>query len=307
MGLKIGLCGTGSFGSAFVPVFQRHPLVDEVVLADLLPDRLSAKAAEFGIRRTYPSLEALCASDCDCVALFTQRWLHAPQAVTALRAGKHVYSAVPAAATLEELEELVKTVEATGLIYMLGETSYYRAQTTFCRNAFAAGEFGSFVYGEGQYHHDMAHFYGSYMHSGGAEWKRTASFPPMLYPTHSVAFVLGVTFRRMTEVCCFGYVDDHPDGVFDADLSLWGNVFSNETALFRTSDGGMARVCEFRRTAHSMMDRMTITGTRGCYQEQPREHGILSNVFTWLDFPEGYARDGDIPYTKAGSLVKLRK
>lgn len=307
MGLKVGLCGVGQFGSQFVPVFQRHPLVEEVYLADIVPDRLARKAAELGVRKTFPSLDALCASDCDCIALFTQRWLHAPQAVQALKAGKHVYSAVPAAVTLEELEELVKTVEETGLIYMLGETSYYRAQTTFCRDRFARGEFGEFVYGEGQYHHDMAHFYGSFMYSGGPDWKRTVSFPPMLYPTHSVAFILGVTFRRMTEVSCFGYVDHHPDGIFDANLSLWGNVFSNEAALFRTSDGGMARVCEFRRTAHSMMDRMTITGTRGCYQEQPREDGILSNVWTWLDFPEDYGKDGVIPFERANSLVKLRK
>jgi len=46
---------------------------------------------------------------------FTQRWSHAPLAIRALKAGKHVYSAVPAAVTLEELDELVKTVEETGL------------------------------------------------------------------------------------------------------------------------------------------------------------------------------------------------
>jgi len=307
MGLKIGLCGVGRFGSQFVNLFKVHPGVDDVYLADVFPDRLAEKAKEHEIEKTFGSLDDLCKSDCDCVALFTQRWLHAPQAVQALKAGKHVYSAVPAAVTLEELEELVETVKSTGRIYMLGETSYYRAQTIFCREAFAAGKFGKFVYGEGQYHHDMAHFYRSYAYSGGDEWKRTASFPPMLYPTHSTAFVLSVTFRRMTEVSCFGYVDDHADGIFDADLSLWGNEFSNEAALFRTSDGGMARVCEFRRTAHSMMDRMTITGTHGCYQEQPREKGILSNVFTWLDFPNGYGTDGTIPFDRANEEVKLRR
>jgi len=307
MGLKIGLCGVGKFGSQFVELYKAHPGVDEVYIADVFPDRLAEKAKAFGIEKTFNSLDELCKSDCDCIALFTQRWLHGPQAVQALKAGKHVYSAVPAAVTLEELQEMVETVKSTGLIYMLGETSYYRAQTSFCREAFAAGKFGKFVYGEGQYHHDMAHFYGSYMHSGREEWKRTASFPPMLYPTHSTAFILAVTFRRMTEVSCFGYVDEHPDGIFDAELSQWGNVFSNETALFRTSDGGTARVCEFRRTAHSMMDRMTITGTHGCYQEQPREQGILSNVFTWLDFPEGYGADGTIPFDTAGKEVKLRK
>ena len=301
MGIKIGLCGAGQFGSAFVPVFQRHPDVDEVYLADVLPDRLAQQAARFGITKTFDSLEALCASDCDCVALFTQRWLHGPQAVHALKAGKHVYSAVPAGVTLEELAALVETVKSTGLIYMLGETSYYRAQTTYCRDKFLRGDFGKFVYGEGQYHHDMAHFYVSYMHSGAEEWKRTASFPPMLYPTHSVAFVLGVTFRRMTEVSCFGQVDDHPDGVFDAKLSLWGNTFSNESALFRTSDGGMARVNEFRRVGAGD-GRMTIMGTRAAYEEQPG-----SGVFTWLDFPEGMERSGDIPYREAIHLVKLRR
>ncbi|NLF16648.1 MAG: Gfo/Idh/MocA family oxidoreductase [Lentisphaerae bacterium] len=308
MGLKIGICGAaGGFSRSFIPLFQAHPLVDEVYLADLRAGPLAEQAAQFRIRRTFASLDELCKSDCDCIALFTQRWAHAPQAVQALKAGKHVYSAVPAATSLEELDELVRTVEETGLIYMLAETSYYRAQTTYCRDRFLAGDFGRFVYGEGQYHHDMAHFYRSYMRSNGDLWKQFASFPPMLYPTHSVAFILGVTFRRMTEVSCFGYVDDDPDGIFDADLSHWNNVFSNETGLFRTSDGGMARICEFRRTAHSMMDRMTLTGTRGCYQEQPREEGVLSNVFTWLDFPQDYGRDGTIPYAEANDLVKHRK
>ena len=301
MKLKVGLCGAGQFGTQFVPVFQRHPDVAEVYLADVMPDRLGREAARLGITKTFDSLDALCRSDCDCVALFTQRWLHGPQAVQALKAGKHVYSAVPAAITLEELGELVDTVKSTGLIYMLGETSYYRAQTTFCRDKFARGEFGDFVYGEGQYHHDMAHFYASYMHSGGDAWKPTASFPPMLYPTHSTAFVLGVTFARMTEVSCFGQVDRHDDGVFRAETSLWGNVFSNESALFRTSDGGMARVNEFRRVGAGD-GRMTIMGTRAAYEEQPGQ-----GVFTWLDFPDDYGHGEEIPYREARKLVALRR
>lgn len=304
MALKVGICGVGRFAPAFIPLFQNHPGVKEVYLADLCADRLAQRAAQFGVRKTFPGLDELCASDCDCIALFTQRWLHGPQAVQALKAGKHVYSAVPAAVTLEELAELVDTVKSTGLVYMLGETSYYRVQTHYCRERFAKGDFGDFVYGEGQYHHDMAHFYGSYMFSGRDAWKATASFPPMLYPTHSVAFILGVTFRRMTEVCCFGFEDHHPDGVFNADLSQWHNTFSNETALFRTSDGGMARVNEFRRTGAGG-GRMTIVGTAGAYEEQQAPVS-LSAVWTWLDFPPGYAKGGEIPYGEAAKAVKLR-
>jgi predicted dehydrogenase len=178
-------------------------------------------------------------------------------------------------------------VEETGLVYALGETSYYRPQTIYCRERFAQGEFGEFVYGEGHYYHDMASFYRFFHFSGGNDWKRTASFPPMLYPTHSVSHVLGVTFRRMTEVSCFGFEDRHPDRVFDPEKSLWKNPFSNESGLFRTSDGGMARINEMRRIAAGE-SRGTIMGTLGAYEEQAK-----SAVWSELRIPEHDWSKGD--------------
>ncbi len=271
MGLTIGVCGAGQFAASFIPLFQAHPLVDEVCLAEILPERRAAQATRFGIARTFASLDELCRSDVDAIALFTQRWTHGQQAIAALGAGKHVYSAVPAAVTLEELATLIEAVTATGLTYMLGETSYYYPATVYCRRRFAEGDFGRFVYGEGEYLHDMSHgFYEAYQHSGGADWKATASFPPMLYPSHSVSMILSVTGTRLTDVSCLGYVDDHDDSVFRADVSRWGNTFSNETALFRTSDGGSCRINEFRRVGLSggTSVRMSLYGTAGSYEEQ---------------------------------------
>jgi len=76
--LEVGLCGADQFGTCFVPVFQHRPEVAELYLADVVPERLTREAARFGVTKTFDSLEALGQSDCDCVALFTQRWLHAP-------------------------------------------------------------------------------------------------------------------------------------------------------------------------------------------------------------------------------------
>ena len=39
--------------------------------------------------------------------------------------------------------------------YMLGETTYYRPQTMYCRRRAAAGDFGQFTFAEGQYLHDV--------------------------------------------------------------------------------------------------------------------------------------------------------
>ncbi len=272
MSLRIGVCGAGAFAGSFIPLFQAHPLVGEVSLAEVLPERRAEQAVRFGVQRTFANLDELCASDVDAIALFTQRWLHGPQAVQALQAGKHVYSAVPAAAALDEVAALVRTVEQTGLIYMTGETSYYYPACVYCRDRFRRGDFGRFVYGEGEYLHDMSHgFYEAFQHSGGDAWKQTAGFPPMLYPTHSVSMILAVTGARMTQVSCLGYRDQHEDGIFTPRGNLWGNVFSDETALFRTSDGGMARINEFRRVGHHgrRSVRLSLFGTEACFEEHP--------------------------------------
>ncbi len=300
MGYKIGVAGLGFFGTRFVELFQAHPLVDALAIADLVPERTQTVGDEFDVHERYASLDAMLDSDVDAVAIFSQRHLHAPQAEKALKAGKHVYSAVPAAITLQELADLVRTVEETGLLYMLGETSYYRPQTTYCRREFANGTFGEFVYGEGHYYHDMSHFYRPYMHSGGENWQAVASYPPMLYPTHSVSHVLGVTFDRITEVACFGFVDRHEDGIFNKDLSMWDNEFSNQTALCRTASGGMAVINEFRRSG-AAESRMNFIGTEAAYEEQLMAYdGRYSkqlSVLSWIEHEAGYRKpDGSIDF-----------
>src|SRR6266545_1846328 len=119
MAISIGMVGVGSFAQCFIPLFKAHPLVDKVVLCDLDAAKLKRNAEEHGIADTSPSLDDLCQTDVDAVAIITQHWMHAPQAIQALRAGKHVYSAVPAGVTIAEIAELVKTLEATGKIYMM--------------------------------------------------------------------------------------------------------------------------------------------------------------------------------------------
>jgi predicted dehydrogenase len=270
--MKIGITGAGGwFAKCFIPLFKAHPNVSAVALADVIPDRLRDAAQEFDIDETYDSHDALCRSDVDAIAIISQRHLHGPQAVTALQHGKHVYSAVPAAATLEEMEELVRTVEETGLMYMVGETSYYYPAALYCREKFRRGEFGDFVYGEGEYLHDMSHgFYEAYKHSGGKEWRQVAGIPPMLYPTHTMSMLVSVTGARLTQVSCLGYRDQEDDGVFGEGKNLWDNPFSNETALFRTSDGGMFRANEFRRVGHGVGNcvRTSMYGTKGSFEEQ---------------------------------------
>jgi len=270
--LKVGFIGAGGFARAFLPLFKAHPQVRAVSVADLRLERAREAAMQVGIREVYGSAEEVLRSDCDAVAIFTQRETHGPLALAALGAGKHVYCAVPAGLSVDEIGRLVEAVRLSGLTYMMGETSLYYPSTLFCRAMWRAGAFGHFVYGEGEYMHDMEHgFYDAFRHSGGAQWKRKAGLPPMYYPTHTASMIAGVTGAHFTHVSCLGWADRHRDGIFRPEGNEWGNSFSNETALLRTSDGGCARLNEFRRIGHQggRSVRLSLFGTSGSFEEQP--------------------------------------
>lgn len=288
MGIKIGMCGVGNFGPSFVLLFKHHPDVDELLLCDADGPRLEAAAARFGIQRTFSSLDALCESDVDAIALFTPRHTHGPQAIQALEAGKHVYSAVPPAIELATLERLVATVEGSGLTYMSGETSLYYPWTLYCKQRYEAGDMGRFVYAESQYLHDLGHYsvFERYLQTGDERFKRESGLPPMYYPTHSVSMPLAVTGAHVTSVTCLGVEDKESDGVFGVGANEWDNSFSNQVALMRTSDGGALRANEMRRIGWRSWFSvyMSFFGTEGSYEQSARSATWLTkDTDQWQD------------------------
>ena len=280
MGITIGVVGAGQFSDSFLPLFRSHPDVDRVFVTDHQPSRMERAASQFSLDGTFPSFDAMLQSDCDCVAIFTQRWTHGPLVLEALEAGKHVYSAVPMGISEVEIREILDAVRATSLVYMMGETSYYYPAAVYARQRKSAGDFGRIFYTEGDYVHDMdLGFYDAYRFSGGDQWKETASFPPMLYPTHSIGGVLSVLGQRAVSVSCLAVRDDRGDGVFDRSVSMFDNDFSNATALFELADGGIMRINEMRRVgypSHIRESRYRYFGTEASFEQ-------LAEVSVWQD------------------------
>jgi predicted dehydrogenase len=269
--ISIGIVGAGQFSKSFATLWHRHPNVGGIRVTDLIPERAEQLAAQLDGAEAAESFEALLASDVDAVAIFTQRWTHGPLVLAALEAGKHVYSAVPMATTLTDIEAIIDAVRRTGLTYMMGETSYYNPATVFAREKVRAGAFGQVFYSEGDYVHDMdLGFYAAYQYSGGEDWKSTASYPPMLYPTHAIGGVLGAVPARAVSVSCLGVEDRRGDGVFDREVSQFGNSFSNATALFELSDGGAMRTNEMRRVGYPAPireSRFRFFGTEASFEQ----------------------------------------
>jgi len=122
-------------------------------------------------------------------------------------------------------------------------------------------------------------FYDAYKYSGGERWKETASVPPMLYSTHSVGGVLSVLGTHAVAVSCIGYHDTRGDGVFDKEISMFNNDFSNASALYSLADGGSMRINEFRRVGYPggfRESRYRFFGTEASFEQ-------FSTTTLWQD------------------------
>jgi len=239
--VRIGIVG-GRFGASFQ--WHEHPQCVVAGVSDLRPERRANLQKVYGCEQAYESLEVMLrdGKDIEAVGIFTEAPNHVPHAVAALRAGKHVISAVPAAMTLDECALLVDTVRRTGLTYMMAETGYWQQHTISARRFFQEGRFGKLYAANSMYRH--AGLEDLFVENGERTWRY--GFPPMLYPTHCTVHMVGVTGERLKAVSCIGWGDDSS---FLKD-NAYANPFWNETAEFLTEKDHSFRVEVWWSGAH---------------------------------------------------------
>ena len=271
--LTLAVIGCGNFAQKLVPLYKAHPYVEKVYVCDIIPEKAQSYSERFGLEIIPTFEEALKRSDINAVAIFTQRHLHGPMVISALKHGKHVYSAVPMASEVEECMEIVELVKETGLTYMMGETCYYYPSAMFAREAYEQGKIGDFIYGAAQYYHHIDSIsYG----------KRPAErgMPPLLYPTHSTGMILSAVNSYVKKVTCFGY--EGKDACFGVGNNVWDNPFTDEITLMKLANGGIARVTEGRTFAWKNPSSFVsaVYGTKGSYEFSNAQHILVEKDFS---------------------------
>lgn len=228
--IRLGVVG-GGFGATWA--WHKHPNCEVVAVSDLQKPRRDNLMKAFQCKKSYESLEKLVKDDnVEAVAVFTDAPSHAKHTVECMKHGKHVICAVPAATNIEDCHRIKEIKEKTGLKYMMGETSFFRRNVIHARNLCQKGQ--KLLYTEGQYYHHRVTFIYSWKN-----WRR--ALPPMLYITHSSAFYVGVTRKRLTKVSCLGWNAARVDDQWKK--NDWdNNPFANESAMFRTSEDTMCRI-----------------------------------------------------------------
>jgi len=257
--IRVGIVGYGycKFGAQFG--FQDHPNVEVVAVSDLAPERRDGLMKACRCAKSCESLEVLVKDPkIEAVFVATDAPSHARHCRLALEHGKHVMTAVPAVfGSLEDAQMLVEAVRRSGLKYMMAETSCYHAACHAMRVIYRAGGFGRLVFSEGEYYHYSPTPIPSYNN-----WR--TGMPPLWYPTHATAYYVGVTGKRLTAVSCQGFRGAF--AAFQPGANRYNNPFTDEIALFQTSEGGVARML-MSKSVHQHVDETgRVFGEKGRMQ-----------------------------------------
>jgi predicted dehydrogenase len=140
--IRVAMVGLG-FGAEFIPIYQRHPNAEVYAVCRRNRKELDACGDRFAVKIRYTSYDDLLKDpNVDAVHINSPIADHAPQAIAALKAGKHVASTVPAATTTDECRQIVEWQRKSGKVYMMMETVVYSREYLFVKGLFDAGELG---------------------------------------------------------------------------------------------------------------------------------------------------------------------
>jgi 1,5-anhydro-D-fructose reductase (1,5-anhydro-D-mannitol-forming) len=116
------------------------------------PEHAAQFAAENGVPRVHPTLEALLADPAvDAVFVATPNALHAQHAIAALEAGKHVLVEKPMAVSVDEARAMVRAARTAGRVLGVGFHLRHHALLAEAGRRVAAGAIGSVLQATAQF------------------------------------------------------------------------------------------------------------------------------------------------------------
>mgnify|MGYP001638261755 CR=1 FL=1 len=201
------ITGFGIIGCGMISKFHAQALaaIDGARLAgvfDPTPASMARAARDYGVR-AFESMEAmLSCPEIDAVCVLTPNGLHAPIALQALAAGKHVVVEKPMAITMEDADRLVAASEAAGLQFCVISQLRFSPAVQAVKRAVEAGELGRIVSASlsMKYYRDDSYYVNSGWHG---TWAMDGGGALMNQGIHGVDLLqyLAGPVRRLSAVC----------------------------------------------------------------------------------------------------------
>ena len=289
--IRVGVVGVGR-GLAFARGAGPHLGLELVALCDQWEEKLAEAGERFGVS-TYTEYGEFLRHDMDAVVLANYFHEHAPFAIKALRAGKHVMSETAACKTLAEGVALCREVEQSGLTYLFAENYPYSAANQEMRRLYRAGEIGDIRYAEGEYNHP-----------GRLEWRLSISvgqdhwrnwMPPTYYCSHALGPLMVITGEMPVSVNALSIAEpstQSPNTVRRGDAGMVILVRTDSGAVFRLFGLVLSSIHRVRYELHGSRGLLATAGpnhwsnVRVYHEDWLRESGQPHDMTYTADWPE---------------------
>ena len=281
--IRVGVIGVGR-GSSFAEG-AKFAGMELVALCDTWEEKLLEAGKKNNVA-TYTDFDKFLEHDMDAVILANYFHEHAPFAIKALEAGKHVMSETSACKTLGEGAALARAVEKSGKIYMFAENYAYFAYNQEMRRLYQAGEIGEVQYAEGEYNHPMTSEQFNQLSPGLDHWRN--HLPPTYYCTHALSPIIYVTDTRPVSVNALSIPRSEKD---EQKLHVKIADFGFCT-LCRMDNGAVARLMGLTMRGQSVWYR--FHGTRGLMENLRARHSCDTWNMLRILHEEWDMKDGDV-------------
>jgi predicted dehydrogenase len=142
--LKVGVVGVGGIAGTHFPGWKQSPYAEIAAMADVSPEALNRVADAQGVKRRYAKPEELFADrDIDIVDICTPNMYHAPLAIAALEAGKHVICEKPLAPTPAEIRKMIQARDKSGKLLMTAQHFRFEGTSKALKAEIDTGKLGN--------------------------------------------------------------------------------------------------------------------------------------------------------------------
>jgi len=144
--IKVGIIGTG-IGRLHAASYKKCKDVEIKAICDIDLDAGNSAAADFGVTDVYADYRDMLKDDEICaVTIATPNYLHAPMAIAAFEAGKHVFCEKPIATNAADAKAMVEAGRKSGKIFQMGFNNRFRGDTQLLKKCIENGDLGEIYY-----------------------------------------------------------------------------------------------------------------------------------------------------------------
>lgn len=245
--IRVGVLGVGR-GQTFARQAESAGM-ELVALCDTWEAKLREVAKSYDVA-AYTDYDRFLEHDMDAVVLANYFHEHAPFAIRALKAGKHVMSECAACSTLAEGVALCRAVEESGKIYMFAENYPYTAFNQEMARLYREGEIGRVLYAEGEYNHPGPFEWSMGISPGLRHWRN--NIPSTYYCTHAMAPLMAITDTWPVRVN--GYTSPLPED--SAKKRLWRQRDVGGLIIAVMDNGAVFKLLQGGLPGHSIFYRL---------------------------------------------------